>query len=176
MSAAKYFFNSSKISSLPNFIIVEDVIDSAYLDIGGGSGYQLNRQTIGSLEGRSDGMRVLNPFLSADKNDYIFDLSELTTDASGNLLNNTAFNLVFVLSINSADGQDLNWLGVLLPTDVYGYTDIVSCAADENNTAVSSVPFQTQETAVLLCRVPVRFKNDQWRTHRNYIIFRHFVF
>jgi hypothetical protein len=144
-------------------ITIVDLTPTDSLDISTTPGeiYQLHKQTFPTRDSSVDGIFIINhptdPWLN------VTALEDIQVDANGDSLNNTAFNFVFVGINSSADGdQNYSQLGVLLPNGSYGYTQLTQALADEENTAITSVPTAIKKTAFLIARVTFKYKNGVW--------------
>jgi hypothetical protein len=154
-------YTNSFIGPVPSFTIVQDTpTDSVKYDRSTGTVYQLHRQSANPVATPTDSLRIFNDPVTPWKK--ISDISEILEDATGTSLNNRGFNLVFGGVVNSADGQDFSWDWVLLPTGSYLYNSTEAALADEDNTAVTSPPFQAYGVSYLIARVTYRQKNGDW--------------
>lgn len=118
--------------SAPDFVItVEESIPSAVAD--------------GSI---GDNIRVVNDFTTAYNT--VYDLSDITTDASGNALNNTSFSVV-VWGVANKSGE-LSHLMANMPTDTYNKNFPEQSVDDAFNRSVYTIPKQFQGVGFLIAR------------------------
>lgn len=134
--------------------------DSVLLSTSLGEVYQMHKSIFPAFDISTDGLYVLNDFFQPYKK--ITNINEIIFDSSGNTLNNRSFNLVFVGIQNTANGVNFSKLGVLLPNNSYGYTDLQNALTDPTKTAVTSVPKILKQTAFLIARITFKLKNDVW--------------
>lgn len=145
---------------VPTITITDLTPDTLDFATTSGEVYQLHKSAVPALDSAVDGIFVINhpttPWL------HVTALGDIQVDANGDTLNNKAFNFVFVIIKSSANGVEYSHLGVLLPTGSYNYNLLNAALADEDSTAVTSVPSSIKKTTFLVSRVTLKYKNDVW--------------